>query len=165
MGSFETEQAAERASVRLGDRFEILPGTPAGDFRSPETEAYRALDRLCPGEARFALICEPGVPPRLPLLEPLAALQTDTLLKPLGWGVVDWPPRERRCFALIFERPASRVDAIDTAVRKTSCWPKFCRRRWRRSRRCSTAAIRIAPCGRPISSAAPERSGSCSANA
>ena len=111
MAPVATESAAERPSVRLGNRFEILPGEPAGDCRSPDTEAYRAIDRLHPHEPRFALVCEPGVPPRLPLLDALGALQTDTLLTPLGWGVVDWPPRGRRCFALVFERPAVRVAA------------------------------------------------------
>ena len=107
--AFDVEPAAERLSVRLGDRFEILANEPEGGFRSSGAEAYRAIDRHYPSEPCLALLCEPGVPPRMAMLEPLAALRDEALLKLLGWGVVDWPPRGRRCFALVFERPESRV--------------------------------------------------------
>lgn len=111
MAPFDTEPAAQRPSVRLGDRFEILPGDPAAEFRSPDAEAFAAIDRDHPDEPCFALICEPGVPPRMAVLETLGGLRGDTLLKLLGWGIVDWPPRGRRVFALAFERPESRVAA------------------------------------------------------
>jgi eukaryotic-like serine/threonine-protein kinase len=110
----ETEAAGQTPAVRLGHRYEILPGMPASEFRSGEAEAYRAIDLERPDAAHYALLCEPGVPPRTALIEPLAALRCDMLLRPLAWGVVDWPPRQRRSFAIVFERPAFRaIDRVE----------------------------------------------------
>ena len=129
-------EPAERPPVRLGDRFEILADEPAGEFRSPAAEAFRAIDRHYPSEPCFALICEPGVPPRMPLLDPLLSHRGEALLKLLGCGLVEWPPRERRCFVLVFERPESRVAASLASdfqpSPKRRSWRTCCRRRWRR---------------------------------
>jgi eukaryotic-like serine/threonine-protein kinase len=102
-----TEPATD--SVRLGKTFEILPGQPAGEFRTSGAEAYAARDRDRPGEPLFALICAPQLPPRIGLLDPLVALNPSGLLTPRAWGVVDWPPRQRRCYAIIFSQPQSRL--------------------------------------------------------
>ena len=91
--------------------FELLPGVPAGAFSSPNAEAFRAIDAERPADAVVALICEPGLPHREELIEPLAALRGDTLMRLIGWGVVDWPPRGRRCFALVFAQPGERIVA------------------------------------------------------
>jgi len=118
VASLDTEPADGSPAVSLGDRYELLPDASAGAFAAPEIETCRARDRVHPGDALVALVCEPGVPPRTALLDRLSALPADTLMRPLEWGVADWPARQRRCFALVFEEPASRVavslaDAIE----------------------------------------------------
>ncbi len=115
MAPVEAEAHGASPSVRLGERYEILPGAPLGEFASPGTEAYRAIDRARPGAALYALVTEPCVPPRTTLLEPIAALQIDTLVRPLAWGAVDWPPRGRRLFVILFEQPGARLIADPAA--------------------------------------------------
>jgi len=102
-------EAEAALTVRLGERYEIQPGAPLGDFASPGTEAFRAIDRARPGAALFALVTEPGVPPRTTLLEAVASVQADTLVKPVAWGTVDWPPRGRRVFVVLFNEPGERL--------------------------------------------------------
>lgn len=89
----------------LDGRYDILPGTPAGEFRTPAAEPFRAIDRDRPADALFALICDPGLPPRQDLIEVLAPLHVDELMTPRASGVVDWAPLGRRCVALIFAEP------------------------------------------------------------
>jgi hypothetical protein len=110
----EAEPGANGPAVRLGERYEILPGTPAETFRAPAAEAFHVIDRERPADLLFALICASGVPPRWSILEPLSSTHTDAVVKPMRWGVVDWPPRGRRALAILFEQPDSRVvDALD----------------------------------------------------
>ena len=109
MAQVEAEAHGAGPAVRLGERYEILPGAPLAGFAPPGGEAYRAIDRARSGAALYALVTEPGVPPRTGLIEPIAALQTDTLLRPEAWGVVDWPPRGRRVFVILFEEPGERL--------------------------------------------------------
>ena len=111
MALFESEPGGGDAAVSLGDKFEILPGAPAAGFGLSTGEAYRATDRDRPGDPLVAVICEPGTPPRYDLIEPLANLRVDVLTNPLGWGVVDWPLRKRRCFALVFPAPSECIAA------------------------------------------------------
>ncbi len=115
MAPVEAESHGAGLSVRLGERYEILPGTPLGEFAPPGGEAYRALDRARPGAAVYALVTEPGLPPRATLLDAVAALQTETLSRPIAWGTVDWPPRGRRLFVILFNEPGERLVAGSTA--------------------------------------------------
>lgn len=96
-------------SVRLGERYEIQTGVPLGAFGASEAPSYRAHDRAHPGVPFVALVTEPGMPPRLALIEAMAGLHTDRLVKPFAFGVVDWPPRGRRVFALVFDEPGKRL--------------------------------------------------------
>ncbi len=111
----EAEAHGSSAVVRLGERYEILPGSPLGEFAAPGCEAYRAIDRARPGAAVFALVTEPCVPPRMTHLDAVAALQTEALCRPIGWGVVDWPPRGRRLFVIVFNEPGTRLVADPAA--------------------------------------------------
>ncbi|HUB96412.1 MAG TPA: serine/threonine protein kinase [Stellaceae bacterium] len=111
MALMDAEPGASSLTVRLGDRYEILPGEPAEAFRSPTADAFRVVDRERPADHLFALVCSAAIPPRGTLLEPLSSIHADTLVKPVRWGVVDWPPLNRRVLALICEQPESRLVA------------------------------------------------------
>ena len=54
----------------------------------------------------MALICDPQLPPRVDKVIPFRNIDTQDLLKPHEWGAVDWPAENRRCPAVIVDRPA-----------------------------------------------------------
>ena len=158
---FDTEPAAERPSVRLGDRFEILPGEPAGNSARPMPRPLPRIDRDHPDEPFFALICEPGVPPRMALLEPLARAPRRCAADAAGLGRgrlaaaraallrarfrAAREPRRRDAGPAVSSR--SREDEIlaqCAAAAHGGAQGAHARR-----------ATPIAACGRPISSAAP----------
>lgn len=93
------------APVVLHDRFQIDPATPIAELDSPSAKAYAAEDRREPDRRVFALICTPGLPPRLNMLEALRGNAVPGMLPLQDWGGVDWPPLGQRCLAVIFERP------------------------------------------------------------
>ncbi len=93
-------------SVKLRDRWEILPGMPIPELRSPSASAYAVEDHRTKGQSFFALICDPTMPPRGPALNLVKMVRQPHLLTPVEFGPVDWPPLKRRCLAVIFERPA-----------------------------------------------------------
>jgi len=111
----EVEAQGAGTVVRLGERYEILPGTPLAEFAPLGGEAYRAIDRARPSTALYALLTEPGAPPRTTLLEPIADIQIDTLVRPVAWGTVDWAPRGRRLFVIVFDEPGERLVADGAA--------------------------------------------------
>src|SRR5689334_16262467 len=97
--------------ARLGERFEIYADRPLAELRSPSGAAYAAIDRERPAIGLSAVICDPDLPPRFEMLAGLHAMRGDGLLLPQHWGVIDWPPAGRRCFAILFDRPAGGVVA------------------------------------------------------
>ena len=99
------EVNTDEEEIVIGDRFRILPGSPLPEFDQPGTEAVSARDQLNPGDFLFARICEPNTMPRIGAMEHLRHMQEANVLRPLEWGLVDWPGTERRRFAVVFPRP------------------------------------------------------------
>jgi hypothetical protein len=103
-------EAGAQQPIRLGDRYEIYPDRPLPELRSSHAAGFVAADRDRPTANSFGLVCDADLPPRHEMLTAVRGLRTEALLKPLHWGVVDWPPTGRRNFAFIFDRPqAGRV--------------------------------------------------------
>ena len=105
------EQPAETVAgsappARLGERFEIYPDRPLAELRSPSGPAYAAVDRERSAVGLFAVVYDPDLPPRHEALTALHGMRGEGLLVPQHWGVVDWAPAGRRCFAVFFDRPA-----------------------------------------------------------
>ncbi|HLZ68227.1 MAG TPA: serine/threonine-protein kinase, partial [Aliidongia sp.] len=108
---------AKATSVRLHDRFEIRSDVPLNDLRSPTAGAFDVDDSRPLGTSLFALIADPTLPPRGQELGILRMMKHAALLTPVDFGPVDWPLGDRRCLALICERPAgSRLVASDEQV-------------------------------------------------
>ena len=107
------------ASVRLGDRYDILPGSPAEGFRSPAAEAYRVIDRDRPSDRSSRSSASRACRRGRPLIDSLVGAARRDADEAARWGVVDWPLRGRRCFALIFEEPVTRLAAtLDDPFRR-----------------------------------------------
>ena len=97
---------AKSTGVRLHDRFEILHDVPLAELRSPTAQAYDVEDLRAPGIDFFALIADPTLPPRGQELGILRMMKHEAILTPVDFGPVYWAPDNRRCLALICERPA-----------------------------------------------------------
>jgi eukaryotic-like serine/threonine-protein kinase len=97
---------SKATSVRLHDRFEIRFEMPISDLRSPTAAAYDVEDLRSVSANCFALIADPTLPPRGQELGILRMMKHASILTPLDFGPVDWIPEDRRCLALICERPA-----------------------------------------------------------
>ena len=92
-------------SVLLGKRFQILYNEPIPELNSPSAKAYRVIDQRDPAWSLFALICTPGLPPRM---NAMSTLKGDTLkgILPLAaWGVIDFPPLGQKVTAVVFQTP------------------------------------------------------------
>lgn len=99
------EGGAEGRVATLGSHFDIFVDRPLAELSTFHANAYVAVDRELPAGNVFALICNPQVPPRLPVLEALHGMRLDGILTPLDWDIIDWPLLGRRCFAIIYDRP------------------------------------------------------------
>lgn len=106
MAANEAEGSASVGSVRLGDRYEIYPDRPLPELRSGNAVAVAAGHRERHASSLFALVGDPSLAPRQDVMSALQGLRADGVMVPHHWGVIDWAPAGRRCFATIFERPA-----------------------------------------------------------
>ncbi|HEY0834630.1 MAG TPA: serine/threonine protein kinase [Azospirillum sp.] len=109
----QTSAAQERAmmsgdAVKLGERYEILPGSPLPALNSPGGNAFGARSSRDKRMEPFAIICSGAVLPRSDVVSTFANVDNPMLMKLLDWGVVDWPPDRMRRYGLVFERPAGR---------------------------------------------------------
>lgn len=91
--------------VVLEDQYLIDPGAPLAGLDSPSANAYSVEDRHDLGRRLFALICTPGIPPRI---DDMVAVKGDVIpgvLPLVDWGIVFWPPLGQRCMVVVYARP------------------------------------------------------------
>jgi hypothetical protein len=100
------EGGADSRVATLGGHVEISVDRPLAELSTPYANAYVALDRDLPSANIFALVLSPLVLPRLPVLQALQGMRLEGMLTPREWAVIDWPPMGRRCFAIVYDRPA-----------------------------------------------------------
>lgn len=98
-------QASAGGSVSLKGRFTIDLDSPLTQCDTPPAVAYRAEMGSDRSRPLLALICDPMLPLRADKLNALRGIETRMFLKPYDWGVIDWPLENRRCPALIIDRP------------------------------------------------------------
>lgn len=91
--------------VTLREHYLIDPFSPLRELDSPSAGAYAAEDRKNPGRKVFALICQPGLPPRGKVMAALRGATFPGMMPLLEWGTVYWPPLGQRCMAVIYARP------------------------------------------------------------
>ncbi len=99
----QTDEPAQ--GVLLAERYRIQCAASLPEHDAPGAPAFQVTDLQAPSSRVFARICLPGTLPRRDLLPTLRQNRDVNLLRPIEWGAVDWPPLERACFAVLFERP------------------------------------------------------------
>lgn len=128
--SSDAQTAADRAQAntelaKLGDRYEIIPAAALPTLNTAGGTAFMARPLRDKRIEPFALVCSGAVVPRTDVIATLSNLDTSAVMRPLEWGVVDWPPDRQRRFAIIFERPGGRrlmnsmADTIDPIPEET----------------------------------------------
>ncbi len=96
---------ASAKRVKLRDRYEIAVDEPLPAFDNPPAVAYKVQHVRDDRRDLVGLVCDPKMPTRFDLIDPLSRIDTPYLLNIRDWGIVDWPPEGRRCPIFIFERP------------------------------------------------------------
>lgn len=85
-----------------------MPGQALPNLNSAAGSAFAARSLRDKRIDPFVLICSAGSIPRTDVIATLSNLDSGTVMRPLEWGVVDWPGERGRCFAIVFERPGGR---------------------------------------------------------
>jgi eukaryotic-like serine/threonine-protein kinase len=98
------DPAAASGGVGLGD-YLLYPEQPLAALSVGRNLAYRAVSRERPERACFALVCDPASRPRLDVMDTIRKVASPSLLGPLDWKVIDWPPSGRRNVAIVFDKP------------------------------------------------------------
>ncbi len=103
-------------SVTLNDRFTIDLDGALPTYDVAPSVAYSATMMSDRSRPLMALVCDPQQPLRADKVMTLRAIETRTLLKPHDWGVIDWLIENRRCPAVIVDRPAGGrvMPSLDT---------------------------------------------------
>jgi eukaryotic-like serine/threonine-protein kinase len=104
MANAADDLAAMSDGVALGD-YLIYPEQPVPALSVGRNLAYRAASRERPDQAYFALVCDPAALPRLDAMDAIRKVASPTLLTPLEWQVIEWPPSGRRNVTIVFDRP------------------------------------------------------------
>jgi hypothetical protein len=112
----ERDSAVTAAST-LADRYGVLFGQALPELDAPGTKAFAVHETHGAPRDLFARVLEPGTIPRKDLMTALRAHRDVQVMRPVEWGVVGCPPRNRNVFAVVFERPAGGPLAPPGAVR------------------------------------------------
>lgn len=97
--------AHEGETVKLTDRYGILPRARLPALDSPTAEAYQVVDLHGGAANLYALVCAPRLPARNEALPGFAQIVQMPLVVPEEWGVIDWPPERGRRMALVLHQP------------------------------------------------------------
>ena len=105
-------------TVSTQDWFDVFSDQPLKEFDSPPALAYAASDVNNAGRELLALVCDPKQPPRHEQVSTMHRVDQPGLVRVVDWKVIDWPLEDRRCPALIYERPRGKkvIDSIDSPI-------------------------------------------------
>ena len=96
----------------VAQRYQVLPSSRVPELDSPHAEAFQASDTKASSRNLFALVCQRDMIPRIATLEVLARSDRGSVLRPVEWGVVDWPPAGAQRFVIILPRPGGERLAV-----------------------------------------------------
>lgn len=92
-------------AIIVNDRFHISTGTKVPELNSPNAEAYACRDMSDPNHSVYALAVQGLLPPRGEDLLAFRRIDREGMVRPLEWGVTDWPGTDHRRFLIVCERP------------------------------------------------------------
>jgi hypothetical protein len=92
-------------SALLRQRFDIDPASPLLDLDRPSAKAFVTRDLRDSERDLFALICTSDLPIRSETASLLKGAGFPGVMSPVDRGPVYWPALEKRCMAVVYERP------------------------------------------------------------
>lgn len=97
----------------------VYPAEPLPNLSNGNARAFRATDAKDRTQQLYALLLDPQVPFRLPVVMNARDLNDSSVVKPAYWGSVDWPESGRRETLLVLQRPPEDplMPTIDARVR------------------------------------------------
>ncbi len=104
-------------SALLHQRFDIDLSSPFADLDRPSAKAFIAQDRRDSQRDLVALICTSELPIRSETASLLKGADFPGVMSPVDWGPVDWTALEKRCMAVVYERPRGG-SLVDSRVRQ-----------------------------------------------
>jgi hypothetical protein len=105
-GEAEIERGGVTTLVSvLADRYRVMLDEALPELDAPGTSAFAVHDSQGPSRSLFARVLDPGIIPRVDMMVPLRSHRDVQVMRPVEWGVIAFPPRNRNAFAVVFERP------------------------------------------------------------
>jgi len=100
-----TEQPSDLGKdLTLAGRFLIHPDKPLPARDHAMASAYDVTDQRAPTRLLLAMVCRPGLIPRLDIIPQLSRLMRLPMITPIEAGPVVWPETGGRRFVVVFER-------------------------------------------------------------
>jgi len=88
----------------LGERYRILTGQPLPLYDNATATAVRAEDQRAKTRPLIALICKPGLVPRLDIIPQLSLLTRLPMIMPVEAGPATWPASGGRRYVVAYEK-------------------------------------------------------------
>ena len=89
--------------LTLGGRYRIHPDKPLPSYDTPAATAVEASDLRSSSRRMMALVCKPGLVPRLDIIPQLSRLTRLPMINPVDAGPVGWPEPGGRRFVVLFD--------------------------------------------------------------
>ncbi|MDR3424966.1 MAG: serine/threonine protein kinase [Alphaproteobacteria bacterium] len=105
--SYEAAQNTNSLSgVMLGSRIEIYPSMPLPELDSLGGKAYAARYKADATSSLYAIICAPGIPPRIDAVASMRGVDNPGVVRLIEGGVVGWIDGTH-AYALAFQKPTA----------------------------------------------------------
>ena len=92
--------------LTLGGRYRIHPDKPLPTHDTPAAFALEASDLHSSSRRMMAMVCKPGLIPRLDIIPQLSRFSLLPMVNPADAGPVGWPETGGRRFAVLFDQIA-----------------------------------------------------------
>ncbi|MCH7864432.1 MAG: serine/threonine protein kinase [Proteobacteria bacterium] len=91
--------------VVFRDHYLIDTHTPLPHLDTPSAKAYAVEDRRDLGRKLFGLVCTPGLPTRIHVMNALKGEELDGLMPLVEWDTLDWPLLGQHSMIIIYALP------------------------------------------------------------
>ncbi len=105
-----TKQSSDPGTApTLAGRYLIHPDKPLPARDHAAAFAVEATDKRAPARGLIAMVCRPGLVPRLDIIPQLSRLMRLPMITPIESGPVVWPESGGRRFVVLFEHSLDRA--------------------------------------------------------